>query len=274
MSDNTLRPSDGMTPAQRASSTVRRAAARVSPPAHPELDADPPIGVVLGRFGPLVGHGLRQVLSEDRGLRILADELDGGALERAAAESTARVAMISDVDVTGRVALTRLWALRPSLGVVVLAWQPTSTCPRLLDRGVTACLTFDAPTPEILGAIHLAAGRRQPAALASVKRGPSRASPPERPAGIGSLTRREHDVLGLLSKGESNAEIARQLHVGIETVRTHVAHILGKLGARTRLDLIDIPLPRDSDKPRWPTTLPGAFSSHYVNHPSGDGHVG
>jgi DNA-binding NarL/FixJ family response regulator len=190
---------------------------------------------------------LRQVLSEDRGLRIVADELDVGALECAVAESTAHVAMVSDVDVTGRVLLTRLWAVRPNLGVVVLAWQSPSTCLRLLDRGVTACLTLDASSPEILGAIHLAAGQRQPAALVTVKRGPSAVSPPERSASMASLTSREHDVLTLLSSGESNAEIARQLQVGIETVRTHVAYILGKLGARTRLDLIDIPLPREPD---------------------------
>jgi DNA-binding NarL/FixJ family response regulator len=255
-----LQSRDAMVPTRCASLLARRGAVDASTPDRTASIAAKPIGVVLGRFGSLVGHGLRQVLSEDRGLRIVAEELDGGVLERAAAESTAHVAMVSDVDVTGRASLTRLWAVRPNLGVVVLARQSTSTCPRLLDRGVTACLTLDASSSEILGAIHLAAGQRQPAALVSVKCGPSAVSPSERSVGMASLTRREHDVLTLLSKGESNAEIAWQLHLGIETVRTYVALILGKLGTRTRLDLIDIPPPREPHGGA-PRTIGGPLAS-------------
>ncbi len=54
------------------------------------------------------------------------------------------------------------------------------------------------------------------------------------------LTDRERDVLALVAKGLSNAEIGSQLYVSPATVKTHVARILTKLGARDRAQLIVI----------------------------------
>ena len=56
-------------------------------------------------------------------------------------------------------------------------------------------------------------------------------------AGPELLTPREADVLDLLQRGRSNAEIAANLHVSVETVRTHARHIYRKLGVRTRREL-------------------------------------
>jgi DNA-binding NarL/FixJ family response regulator len=57
------------------------------------------------------------------------------------------------------------------------------------------------------------------------------------PSGPAPLTARETDVLELLQAGRSNAEIAADLHVGVETVRTHARHIYRKLGVSTRREL-------------------------------------
>ncbi|MEA2478500.1 MAG: hypothetical protein QOJ07_422, partial [Thermoleophilaceae bacterium] len=51
------------------------------------------------------------------------------------------------------------------------------------------------------------------------------------------LTAREADVLELLQQGFTNAEIAQDLHIGVETVRTHARNIYRKLGIATRRDL-------------------------------------
>ena len=48
------------------------------------------------------------------------------------------------------------------------------------------------------------------------------------------LTERETDVLGLLAQGKSNKEISRALNIAEQTVKTHVSHILGKLGVPSR----------------------------------------
>jgi DNA-binding NarL/FixJ family response regulator len=62
--------------------------------------------------------------------------------------------------------------------------------------------------------------------------------PEERPAWLARLSPREAEVLRCVALGGSNAEIAAQLYISVATVKTHVARLLAKVGARDRVQLV------------------------------------
>jgi DNA-binding NarL/FixJ family response regulator len=196
------------------------------------------IAVVLGRFDVLLSHGLTQILREDRSIEIVGADLDRAALEHAVAAQAPRVAILDETTVGERSILERMRAAQPMTGIVVLAHLPTVAYGMRLFAGGASCVAKEASAENILAAVHIAAdGRRVFAADDGhlVER--------SHPATVASLTPREAEVLEFLSRGQSHAEIAHALQLGVETVRTHAAHIRGKLGVRNKRELIGLTLP-------------------------------
>lgn len=112
-----------------------------------------------------------------------------------------------------------------------------------LRAGASGFMVKDAPPEELLAAIEVI--DRGDALIAPavtrgvidefVRRSPANSEPA---AGLDELTAREHDVLELIARGLSNAEIAQRLVVSEGTVKTHVAHILAKLRLRDRVQAV------------------------------------
>ena len=109
-----------------------------------------------------------------------------------------------------------------------------------LRAGASGFLLKDAPEAQLVAAIEVAAAggaifaphatRRVIEAFAVPR--------PDPPAGLADLTSRELEVLTLLARGRSNREIAEALLVSEHTIKTHVAHILDKLGLRDRVQAV------------------------------------
>jgi DNA-binding NarL/FixJ family response regulator len=122
----------------------------------------------------------------------------------------------------------------PETRIVVLANRPTAAeCNQMLSFGATACLSKETEARDIINAIHLAS-RGMHLLPRSAAAGGWLTSGIQ---GAELLTPREAEVLELLQDGAKNAEIAHELSVGIETVRTHARHIYRKLGIGSRREL-------------------------------------
>jgi DNA-binding NarL/FixJ family response regulator len=112
-----------------------------------------------------------------------------------------------------------------------------------LRAGASGFMLKDAPAEELVGAIRvLAAGEAllAPAVTRRVIEAFARLPAPSaaHSTALAELTSREVDVLRLLARGLSNAEIARELVVSGATVKTHVSRVLMKLGLRDRIQAV------------------------------------
>jgi DNA-binding NarL/FixJ family response regulator len=197
------------------------------------------ITVVLGHFDALLSRGLQQILSEDQSLQIVGTDLDCTALvERTTARDAPRVAVLDEADVAELSLIEDLGVPRPAIGIIVLIYRPTvAYAMRLMARGAS-CLAKNVSAADILAAVYIAANGR--CVFADGGHLVERSCPATAAA---SLTPRELEVLEFLSRGQSHAEIAHALQLGVETIRTHSAHIRGKLGVRSKRELIGLPTP-------------------------------
>jgi DNA-binding NarL/FixJ family response regulator len=188
-----------------------------------------PITVAVGRFSDLQGRGLRALIEEDPVLELVAADIAPAQLSAALRSLRPRVAIVDVASLRNPVEVRELAGRHPYAHLILLAEAPSRIeCAQLLAFGAAACLAKSTQARDILNSIHLAS------------RGMQLTPREHRRGGIGSglLTPRESDVLEQLQQRHSNAQIAAELHLSVETVRTHARHIYRKLGVSSRRELL------------------------------------
>jgi DNA-binding NarL/FixJ family response regulator len=202
------------------------------------------IGVLLVDDEDLIRAGLRAIVNAEPDLTVLGEAGDG-------AEAVAQVRALEPDVVLMDVrmpAVDGIQAARhilenhpnPPKIIVVTTFENDDYVYDALRAGANGFLLKRSRPAEIVQAIRaVAAGDSLlfPAAIRSLAERNRPAQPPTGHAGI-KLTEREAAVLRLMSTGLSNAEIAEELVVSLQTVKTHVGNVLGKLGARDRTQAV------------------------------------
>lgn len=190
-----------------------------------------PVALLLGQFEDLVAHGLRAILSADDLVELLATDIPMNALEGMVAEIEPDVVVLDRRRLSSPVQVNDLVKAQPETAfVVVISSASAEEASQLIAFGATGVIARDIDAEDLRTSIRMAARgmRVMPGFRGGIEQ--ERAFPD-------ILTPREAEVLELLQRGRSNAEVANELSLGIETVRTHVRNILRKLGVSSRKDL-------------------------------------
>ena len=204
------------------------------------------IRVVLVDDEAMVRVGLRMVLSGEADIEVVGEADDGGAAVAVVEDSRPDVVLM-DVRmprVDGIEGARRVLAAAPDVKVVVLTtFDEDEYVESALRAGVSGFLLKVAPPERLVDAVRTVAaggGLLDPAVTVRVietfaSTPPLRTRRAER---LDALTERERDVLRLIGRGLSNAEIAAELYLGETTVKTHVSNVLAKLGLRDRVQAV------------------------------------
>jgi DNA-binding NarL/FixJ family response regulator len=143
-------------------------------------------------------------------------------------------------DGDGVAAIGRLRELRPSMAVIVLTASPSEhLMVAAVEAGVSGFLSKTRSLAEVTSAVRAAAVGEAVISPEMLARLLPRLGGTGR-VGAATLTEREREILGLIAQGLSNAAIAERLVVSVNTVRNHVANLLAKLGARSKLEALSI----------------------------------
>ena len=201
------------------------------------------IRVVLADDQPLVRTGLRMILAAEPDIEVVAEAINGREAVAAAAQHHPDVVLM-DVrmpELDGIGATRAVTAVDDPPRVLVLTtFDLDEVVYDALRAGASGFLLKDAPEERLTTAIRVVADGGSLFAPSVTRRLIEEfAKRPNNPAADTSgLTERETEVLRLVARGLSNSEIAHELFVTENTVKTHVARVLMKLGARDRVQAV------------------------------------
>ena len=199
------------------------------------------ITVLVADDQALTRGGFRMILDAQDDIEVVGEAIDGGDAVRSFERLRPDV-VVMDVrmpSMDGIEATRRITTKDGAAKILILTtFDLDEYVYEALRAGASGFLLKDRPPEELVSAVRIVAAgdallspsitRRLIAEFAN------RPQPPPAADGLDELTEREREVLLLMAQGASNAEIAKRLFVAETTVKTHVAHVLRKLGLRDR----------------------------------------
>jgi DNA-binding NarL/FixJ family response regulator len=204
------------------------------------------IRVLIADDQDLVRAGFRMILDVEDEIEVIGEAGDGHkAIEAAAALDPDVVLMdVRMPEMDGIEATQRLVASGSRARVLMLTtFDADEHIYDAMKAGASGFLLKNAPPAQLVAAVRATAAGEAQIAPAIVRRMVEefvRRPPPgtTRPAALSELTEREIDVLKLIARGLTNADIAGILFLSEATVRTHVSRILAKLELRDRTQAV------------------------------------
>lgn len=192
------------------------------------------IRVLIADDHSVIREGLRLFLEHDADIQVVAEAADGRQVQELVHQYQPNVVLM-DVVMPGLDGIAVTESLRrefPDVEVIILTnVLDRANVIRAVKAGAIGYLLKDIQAAELCQAVRAAAmGQVQlsPQVSGFLMREVQISDSPK------TLTEREADVLRLLAQGHSNKDIARHLHVVEDTVKSHVRHILSKLGLQSR----------------------------------------
>jgi two-component system response regulator NreC len=195
------------------------------------------LSVVVADDHAIMRRGLGKLLEDEQGITLAGEAVDLRSTAQVVSERRPDV-LVLDLTLPDGSAMALLGELRaksPRTQIVIVSTEDApGFAQRALAAGASGFVLKELADEDLAGAIYAAAqGDEYLSAPVSRRLAALRQARTD-----GRLTTREAEVLRLIALGHTNVEVARQLGVSARTIETHRANIHGKLGLRTRAELV------------------------------------